>query len=200
MEEIPLSKFVSGLSDQLGINIVLDIKALEGAGVGSDTPVRSQIPRSQFVKGLNLALKDVSLTWIVRNDVLLITTNEEAENTLEIRVYPVTDLVTFDEKGRLVEDFEPLMDVLTSTAGIPKPGWVDDGGVGMVKGFPGGRLVCSQVSTVHVEIEGILAALRAAAKVQGNTRAIYARVPSVEDNPLADSPHRRGRAPRYTAP
>src|SRR4051812_14642873 len=153
--ELPLEKFVETLMQQLNFGVVLDTKALEGAGVGTDTRVRSPVSRAALSDGLDLLLKSLALTWTIRNDTLLITTSEEQENQLETRIYPVGDLIAFYENGRWVEHYEPLMDALKSTVAVPKPGWVDDGGVGTLVGYPGGRLVCSQTYRVHDEVEGL---------------------------------------------
>jgi len=43
--------------------------------------------------------------------------------------------------GATAADFNDLMDLIKKTTGTPKPGWVDDGGVGTVEPFPGGVFV-----------------------------------------------------------
>ena len=42
---------------------------------------------------LRLMLKELSLTYLIKDEVLLITTPEEADNQLSTKVYPVADLV-----------------------------------------------------------------------------------------------------------
>ncbi|MBM4002733.1 MAG: DUF1598 domain-containing protein [Planctomycetes bacterium] len=43
--------------------------------------------------------------------------------------------------GASAADFTSLMDLIKKTTGTPKPGWVDDGGVGTVEQFPAGVFV-----------------------------------------------------------
>ncbi|MFO0901614.1 MAG: DUF1598 domain-containing protein [Pirellulales bacterium] len=43
--------------------------------------------------------------------------------------------------GAAMADFQPLMDLIQNTTGMPSPGWQDDGGVGTVEQFPQGVLV-----------------------------------------------------------
>ena len=56
--------------------------------------------------------------------------------------------------GAAQADFEPLMDLMKSTTGMPKPGWVDDGGVGTVKEFRSGVYVDNSGILRRVSTEG----------------------------------------------
>lgn len=78
------TKYVAKLCD---INIEMDIKAMDDVGIGTDRPVTLQEDDLALGDALGLLLKPQRLTWNVRDDVLLITTPEEVESELEIRVY-----------------------------------------------------------------------------------------------------------------
>ena len=75
------------------IPIELDVKKLEEAGVNIDTPVTKNLSGITLRSALRLLLNDLELTYVVRDEVLLITTPEEAESQLITKVYPVGDLV-----------------------------------------------------------------------------------------------------------
>ena len=91
--EQPLSDILDYLKERHGIEIQLDKKALTDAGLGSDVPVSRNIKGITLRSALKLLLGELDLTYVLRNEVLMITTKSEAENMLSSRVYPVADLV-----------------------------------------------------------------------------------------------------------
>ncbi len=91
--ETPLNDAIEYLKDYHHIEIQLDTKALSDAGITPDTPVSRVLKGITLRSALKLMLRDLQLTYIIQNEVLWITTPEEAENRLSTRVYPVADLV-----------------------------------------------------------------------------------------------------------
>ncbi|HUY88384.1 MAG TPA: hypothetical protein VMV10_06595 [Pirellulales bacterium] len=89
----PLSDVVEYLRERHDIEIQLDNKALTDEGIGSDTPVTRTIKGITLRSALRLMLGEMDLTYVIRNEVLMITTKTEAENMLSTKVYPVADLV-----------------------------------------------------------------------------------------------------------
>ncbi len=62
-------------------------------GIGTDTPI-SRTPGWHLPPlGARLVLRDLDLTYVIRDEVLMITTPEEAELELSTKVHPVADLV-----------------------------------------------------------------------------------------------------------
>ncbi|HEV3022433.1 MAG TPA: hypothetical protein VGX76_08195 [Pirellulales bacterium] len=109
---------------------------------------------------LGLLFDRLELVCIVRNEVLLITTKAEAENTLVTKVYPVFDLVapSGGNYGALIE---------TITSNLSPHSWDDNGGQGTVRPFSNcGALVVSQTDAVHRQLERLLADIRHAKQVQ----------------------------------
>jgi hypothetical protein len=94
-EQMPLGEVADYLSEYHGITIMLDQRALDEIGIGSDTPVSARVKGISLRSGLRLMLKgiDPTLTYMVKNEVLQLTTREEVENHLTTRNYPVADLV-----------------------------------------------------------------------------------------------------------
>lgn len=113
------------IADYHKINIVLDNAALEEAGVGTDTPITQQLNGIKLRSALRLILEPLDLTYIIDNEVLLITTVDEAQNRLKTRVYPVADLVV------------PIRSMSTGIGG-GFGGGLQSGGAG--GGFGGGGL------------------------------------------------------------
>ncbi|HVX14359.1 MAG TPA: hypothetical protein VHC22_24445 [Pirellulales bacterium] len=91
--EQPLTEVVDYLKERHGIEIQLDARALADLGVGSEVPVTRSIKGITLRSALKLLLGEMDLTYVIRNEVLLITSRSESENLLTTRVYPVADLV-----------------------------------------------------------------------------------------------------------
>jgi Mg-chelatase subunit ChlD len=91
--EQPLKDVVMYIAELHKIPIVLSAKKLEEASVSPDTPVTKTLRGVTLRSALRLILKDLELTYVVRDEVLQITTPEDAESQLITKVYPVGDLV-----------------------------------------------------------------------------------------------------------
>jgi hypothetical protein len=91
--DTPLGDVIGYLEDLHGINIELDTRALAAVSISSDTPVSRKLNGVSLRSALRLLLKELDLTYVVRDEVLLITTPDEAQSQLVTKVYPVADLV-----------------------------------------------------------------------------------------------------------
>jgi len=85
--DTPLHSVTTYVAKLNNINVEMDAKAMDDVGIGTDRPVTLQEENLVLADALGLLLKPLRLTWDVRDDVLLITTPEEVESELEIRVY-----------------------------------------------------------------------------------------------------------------
>jgi hypothetical protein len=99
--ETPLQDAVDYLKDFHGIEIQLDGRSLEEAGMGSDTPVTGALKGLSLESALDLLLSNYDLTYVVRNGVLQITTPEAVASITELRVYDVHDLLQEGDVGEL---------------------------------------------------------------------------------------------------
>jgi hypothetical protein len=164
--ETPLTDVIDALKNRCGIEIQLHKKALDDVGIGTDTPVTIDLRGVPLRSALNLLLRGLSLTWTIRDEVLLITTPEEDESQMIRKVYDVSDLVVCrDEHGVLWDDYDTLIDVITTTF-LPT-GWDCDGGPGAIAGASLGKakvLVVLQTRDVHYQIASLLAEVRQVAK------------------------------------
>ncbi|NBV47062.1 MAG: hypothetical protein EBR86_15865, partial [Planctomycetia bacterium] len=91
--ETPLRDVISQLQDSQGIPIQVDTKALEEAGLDLDAPVTRNLSGVSLRSALRLILGDLDMTYLIKDEVLLITTKEKAAENLIVKVYPVADLV-----------------------------------------------------------------------------------------------------------
>ncbi len=91
--ETPMQDVVDYLKDLHGIEIQIDKKALDDIGLPTDMPITRNLRGITLRSALRLTLRELGLTYVIEDEVLLITTPEEAENRLTTKVYPVADLV-----------------------------------------------------------------------------------------------------------
>ncbi len=152
------------LKDRHHIDIQLDKKAMEDAGIGTDTPVTEVLKGVSLRSALRLMLHKLGLTYLIQNEVLLITTPEAAESKLATRVYPVADIVG---AGRDEDDNDDdRLGLARRRSSIPpsEPNtWDEVGGPGSIAHQAMGNakvLVLSQTQGVHEEVVGLLQGLR----------------------------------------
>jgi len=91
--EMPLKDVCLHLNEKAGIQIYLQLKKLEEASVSADCPITKSFKQVRLNTILELMLKDLELTYIEKDGLLLITTPEDAESSMEIRVYDCRDLL-----------------------------------------------------------------------------------------------------------
>jgi RNA polymerase sigma factor (sigma-70 family) len=95
--DTPLADVVDTLKDYHAIEIQFDQKALDDVGIPSDTPITRALRGISLRSALRLMLRDLDLDFIVVDEVLLITTQEVADWTMETHVYGLHgDLAEFD--------------------------------------------------------------------------------------------------------
>ncbi|MCA9127294.1 MAG: hypothetical protein KDB22_09410 [Planctomycetales bacterium] len=90
----PLQTVMSTLSSELGINIQLNRTELEAIAVDPDVAVDLDLPAPISVRSaLRIMLAPHDLTYIIRNEVLEITSTDAANDDAINKIYPVSDLV-----------------------------------------------------------------------------------------------------------
>ncbi len=155
--ETELSDVMDSLSNKHKIPILLDRRALEDARITADTPVISQLSDMTLESALKHLLRDLELDFVLRDEALLITSQEEAENQLTTVIYPVADLLEYHENNHA--DFDSIIDVITGN--VQPDTWEDIGGPRSIREFDQrGALVCIQTHDVHSQLGDLLAKLR----------------------------------------
>ncbi|MCD4727385.1 MAG: hypothetical protein K8R46_06980, partial [Pirellulales bacterium] len=166
----PLQDVIDFLKDQHRIEIQIDTRALSDVGIGTDTPVTKNLKGISLRSALRLMLRELGLTHLVQDEVLLITTPEEAETRLTTVVYPVTDLVvSHEESGETWSDFDSFIDLITST--VKPTTWDQVGGPGTIAPQLIGNthaIVISQTQEVHREFAKVLEQMRKVARARAS--------------------------------
>lgn len=157
--DTPLSEVMAFLKDFHQIQIQFDQPALEETGVAIDTPVTRDLKGIELRSALRLLLEPLDLTYVVKNQVLLITSLDVASEMLERRAYPVADLVRKPDGSA---DYSGLIRVITST--IKPDSWEEAGGPARIVPYRG-TLVIGQLEAVHDDIAKLLRMLRSDAAV-----------------------------------
>src|SRR5262245_45151495 len=88
-----LGDLVGWLQEKQGLKVLLDEPALQAAEIPADSPLDIQVKHLPLKAGLRLALEPLSLDFVVRDDVLMITTSDKAAASVYPVVYPVGDLL-----------------------------------------------------------------------------------------------------------
>ena len=92
--EQPLAAVLDALSKQAGVAIHIDMVGLEQEAVGSDTPVTLSLDQPISLKSaLKLLLEPLHLGYVVRDEVLKVTSPRLVKGDVYAITYPVADLV-----------------------------------------------------------------------------------------------------------
>lgn len=95
-DQLPLNEILNIIQEEYDIPIIIDSAALEEVIVSPDTEIDVNIRNVSLRSALNLMFKQPGvedLTYVIDEEVLLITSKDRADSTLKVKVYPVADLV-----------------------------------------------------------------------------------------------------------
>jgi len=159
----------------LQIPAYVSLKKLQEAGVDPDGKITCDFPVARADVQLARILDLLELTFIIRNEALVVTTPEDAESHLLTRVYDVrslheTGVSLFDNR-----DYDTLIRLITSH--VKPDSWDDVGGPGAIDLFRD-LLIVSQTQPVHEQIEFFLSELRRAALWRQRPEVMPATQPS----------------------
>lgn len=179
-DKLPLGKVAENLQKKLGVPVQLDVKPLADDGIKVNTPVTFASSHVSAKATLESMLRELELTSVIRDEVLLITTPEEADNFVEVRVYEVSDLVrTPDDKSSDgVPNFDSVADIIATS--INPTGWGACSGPPPIYPLtiPGvDMIVFGQTQAAHEEVEALLAQLRAVRHMSKGSRSESLKLP-----------------------
>ena len=90
----PLNEVIDQLGKLAGVNVHLDDKGLDEEGVPRDTPVTIDLTNDITLKSaLHLILEPLHLSYVIKNEVLLITSEQLRDGEIYPLTYDVADLV-----------------------------------------------------------------------------------------------------------
>ena len=92
--ERPLAEVLDELSKQAGVPLHVDLVGLDSEAVGTDTPVTISLDQTISLKSaLKLLLEPLHLDYVIRDEVLKITSPRLVQGEVYSVSYPVADLV-----------------------------------------------------------------------------------------------------------
>ncbi len=188
--EMPLRNAIQALQKETEIQFYLRAKRLEEASVSPDTPVTIDLKNLPARTVLELLLSELELTYLEKDGLILITTPEDAESQLDVRVYDCRDLLQMggptiaatksanesvqNTKSNPIEGCgsvtparlksgtkqEQLQELIT--VNVAADTWERVGGPGAISEF-NGLVVVTQTATVQRKVQELLDMLREAA-------------------------------------
>jgi hypothetical protein len=138
------------LTDMLGIPVLMRKSNLEDVGVADDTPVTIDLPPLPLRHAMALLLREMRLALQIGSEVLYVTSAEDAEANLDIRLLDVRPLTSPGTGGL---DERTLRDLIRT--GIRPDSWEEVGGPGTMSYFRG-RLVIQQTDDVQQEVRHLI--------------------------------------------
>lgn len=172
--ETPLADTAAWLSDQLGVPVLLDHKALTEEGIATDTPVTLQF---QGIAGdvlLSRLLRPLQLDYDIEHGLLILTTASKQKERLVTKVYDVRDLL-----DRGLHPSRLIAGLQTTT---PGPWLATDGEGGSLTLFADTLLIVRQTWPSHDEVAKFLASLRSQLSDQPEIPRV------VKSNPQSTAP------------
>lgn len=153
--EEPLENVINFLQKEYQIPIQIDEPALEDSGVTRDEPLTINIQNVSLQSALRLMLGHKGLTYVFRDEIMIITTPAEAETQLMACVYDVRDLIGRNQGNKNLTAIE---DAITSC--ISRKTWSAYGGGAEIKAIQPGLLIVAQTRSVHEEVGKLLSLIR----------------------------------------
>lgn len=104
----PLNDALNYLKEHHRIEIIIDESALADEGISSDQSVNVVLSGVKLESVLNTMLEPLQLEYMIKNEVMFITTRDRAAETFDTRVYNLRLLPELDSTTE-------LMDIITAT-------------------------------------------------------------------------------------
>jgi hypothetical protein len=150
------------IADKHHLPIKIDYLGLKEAGIDpATTQVTMPIHNLSLRSALNLMLSQLNLAWVIKDDVLQITSKPKADGMYETRLYDVRDLVLHDFDPSGPPEFDSLVDAIKLT--VNPQSWDKAGGQGSIAPVSTNgvaALLIWQNYQGHEQLENTLAGLR----------------------------------------
>jgi RNA polymerase sigma factor (sigma-70 family) len=148
-----LGAVVDDLRNWQGLNITIDRRALEEAGISLQSPVNVHLRNVSLKSALNAVLQQLHLAYAIRDGALVISTPTVCAGKLMRASYPVSKLLGRDDAAALIR-------LITRT--IKPESWAPRGGAGAINYYPPAQvLVVRQTPEVLEQIADFLTSLQA---------------------------------------
>lgn len=144
----PLGVAIEELAKAAGIDMRTDLLELRGMKVNERTPITFELRDQSLQTTLDLLLAHYQLSWILRDGVVWITTEDVAGGFLKTAVFDVRDLCPDSKSSQL------LQDAIERQANAP--GWESSGGAGQIAFAKPGVMVVQQTERALDSVQELL--------------------------------------------
>ena len=152
--ELPLHEAVEGFAKTHGLPIRISTKGLDEDGITGDEPVSIDVSNVTLRSALKSVVRQLDLTYVVRDESVVVTSLSDAEERLLRRVY------WLESTGFATGDFQQWMDVIQTS--FEPDTWENLGGPSTISPMTSSReaLLIATTYQVHKEIEKFFKTLR----------------------------------------
>jgi hypothetical protein len=149
------------LQEKTGQPILVDKQALADANIEYETPVTLKLKKVSVRTLLRKLLHDLGLTYVIKDEIIQVTSYKRAKEMMTVRTYPVGDLVSFDPTtGQLLPpalimyQANQLIQLIKSTIDPDSWGGGENGGGGtIVFNLATKSLVVKQSAEIHYSMK-----------------------------------------------
>ncbi len=168
-QKVRFEQAMNQFADAAGVNIWIDDPALKEEGVSRHDRVSFSTKGLTLHQALREILEPLGLDYVIRNEVLKLTTRIATEEMLENRYYEVGDLLEWEESHHFEPRAMPRSALSTlhphtwlqETIQFETSGpWIDTEGIGGELHYQGRVMMIRQTQRVHNEIAPILKMFR----------------------------------------
>ncbi|MCA9199323.1 MAG: hypothetical protein KDA87_17375 [Planctomycetales bacterium] len=150
-EGTSLREIAEWISTQASLPVLLDQRPLmDEAGVSANEPISDQLQDEPLYLFFNRLARS-NIGWYIEDNVVHLSSIEDAQQKLSTRFYNVGDLLDKEISG------DSIVGTLTNT--VHAASWDDMGGEGNAQ-MLGDVLFVRQTEAIHVQIAGLLQAIR----------------------------------------
>ncbi|MBC7854825.1 MAG: hypothetical protein IAF94_15440 [Pirellulaceae bacterium] len=153
-QQTPFNKLLDDISRRFSIPLVFATKKLEEAAIDMETPITLRIKNVSLRSCLRHLLRELGLTYVIKDGFMQITTPEDACSQLYPVLYPVHDLIHACNRREL-EDMDSFLQ------SVDRDSWDNVGGPGSLARVSHGWSLVWQTPDVHQHLEERLGLLRA---------------------------------------
>lgn len=143
--DLTLKDTVAQIRDLFKVQILIDDDGLGDQGIHTDTLVNVRLKGITLKSALRIILERLGLDFIIKNEVLVITTQEKADEHFEVQLHDTRHIKNLNSSQ--------LIEVLENTTTGP---WFEIEGVGGTMSAVPGGLIVRQTQRMHEEITELL--------------------------------------------
>jgi hypothetical protein len=154
----PLQNVIDYLQKQIGEPIIIPREVLAEVNTAYDTPITIQGDRMSTRSILKKVLAELNLTYVIKDQVIQVTTRERAKDMMTTRVYYIRDLATgvnfsmgpVGNQLQMIQNINNLMALITTT--IDPQSWAPNGPATIAFEPATMSLIIRQSAEVHMMI------------------------------------------------